>query len=253
MPHHSTVSQATQSLVTSGNMTPRVAAQLTQNDRSVRTADFARGFEDPVMSCFLIDASPSMEPYADAVIQGQQLMIKTLRGSAKCRKDALYVAQWLFSSNITMLDPFSILEKSANDSVSALDNKRYRPQDGDGTALYATVLHVLQDMAANIAYALGQNIRTTFTIGLITDGEDNRGGAQPSDIKAIVQDLKANGHLARSTVIGIEHAQLPRQKIIDIKDSLGFDEAIFVGQSASEIRRAFALASQSAVQGQTQI
>ncbi|HWD41738.1 MAG TPA: vWA domain-containing protein [Fimbriimonas sp.] len=210
-----------------------------------------RGFEDPVMSCFLIDASPSMEPYTDAVIAGQRLAIDTLRGSAKCRKGALYVGQWLFSGEITLLNKFLLLEKSGSDAVPVLDPSSYRPQDGNGTALYATVLHVLQDMAANMAYALGQNIRTTFTIGLITDGEDNCGGASPDDIKKVVNELRSNGHLAKAAVIGIENSSLPRQKIEQIRSELGFDEAIFVGQSASEIRRAFALASQSAVRAQS--
>jgi hypothetical protein len=250
MPNNVPVSQATTSLVKAGNMSQRVASQLVQTDRSVRVADLKRGFEDPVMSCFLIDASPSMDPYTEAVIQGQRTMVSTLRGSAKCRKDALYVAQWLFSSDIRLLNPFTLLDRSGTDAVAILDKQQYRPQDGNGTAVYATVFHVLQDMAANIAYALGQSIRTTFTIGLITDGEDNQGGAQPSDIKTIVQELKANGHLTRSTVIGVEHAKLSRATIVEIKDRLGFDEAIFVGQSESEIRRAFALASQSAIRGQ---
>ena len=250
MPHRMPVSQATTSLVNTGNMSRQVASQLMQTDRSVNVAELRRGFEDPVMSCFLIDASPSMAPYADAVIQGQNVMLSSLRGSAKCRKNALYVAQWLFSGDIKILNPFSPLQKAGPDSVAVLDATNYRPENGDGTALYATVLHVLQDMAANIAYAFGQNIRTTFTVGLITDGDDTRGGAQPSDIKSIVQELKAKGHLSRSTVIGIQNPHLPRQKIAAIKDSIGFDEDISVGQSASEIRRAFALATQSAVRGQ---
>jgi hypothetical protein len=242
-----TVSEATKTLVSSGGISTGAASHLSKSDRTVAVADIKSGFEDPTLGCFVMDASPSMEPYTNDVIQGQRQMIDILRGSAKCRLGALYVGQWLFSTNVTVLNPFSPLAQNGGDSVTLLDKKHYRPQDGNGTALYATVFHVLQDMAANIAYALGQNIRTTFTIGLITDGEDNQGGAQPADIKSIVQDLKTNDYLTKSVVIGIENPSLSRAKIVEIQTSLGFDEAIFVGQSGREIRRAFALASKASI------
>jgi hypothetical protein len=173
------VTEATKLLTDSGTISAHSARQLSTVDRPISVAAVRRGFDDPVMGCFVVDASPSMKPFIDAVIKGQQLMINTLRASAKCRKGALYVGQWLFSGDTKILNPFSALKQAGSDAVVLLDRNRYRPQDGDGTALYATVFHVLQDMTANIAFALGQNIRTTFTIGLITDGEDNRGGVNP--------------------------------------------------------------------------
>lgn len=250
MPHR-TVSQAAQSLVASGSMSQQVATQLAQTDRQIPVTEIRRGFEDPVFSCFVIDASPSMQPFADAVIKGQQRAIDTLRGSAKCKKGALYVGQWTFSSDMNLLNSFSLLDRSKNDGVVLLDNVKYQPETGDGTALYNTVFHVLQHMAVNIAHAYGQNLRTTFSIAVITDGEDNRSDVAPGEIKSIVQELKTKGHLAKSLVIGIENTKFSSSAIHSIKDALGFDEAIAVGQSDSEIRRAFALASQSAVAAQT--
>ncbi|PIT04465.1 hypothetical protein TSA1_29685 [Bradyrhizobium nitroreducens] len=241
------VSEATKTLVSSGTITTQAAVQLSQRNRTISVADIRAGFEDPTLGCFIVDASPSMEPYIDDVIAGQRQMIDILRASAKCRMGALYVGQWLFSNETTLLNPFSVLAQTGNDAVALLDKTRYRPQDGDGTALYATVFHVLQDMAANIAFALEQNIRTTFTLGLITDGEDNQGGAKPADIKTIVSELRANEYLTKSVVIGIENPKLSRKTIVDIQNSLGFDDAIFVGQSGREIRRAFALASRASI------
>jgi Mg-chelatase subunit ChlD len=132
-----------------------------------------------------------------------------------------------------------------------LDRQKYNPDAGDGTALYDSVFHVLQHMAVNIAHAYGQNLSTTFTIAVITDGEDNRSSIQPSEIKTIVQELKSKGHLTSSIVFGLQHSKFSPQAISDIKDAMGFDEAIPFGRSDSEIRRAFALASQSAVRSQT--
>jgi len=249
MPHF-TVSQAAEQMAKAGTVSQIVASQLSQADRSVKVADVKRGFEDPQMSCFVIDASPSMDPYRDAVIQGQQVMVNTLRGSSKCRKNALYVGQWLFSGTPALLNPFTTLNANGGDTVTLLDSKNYRPEDGNGTAIYDTVFQVLQDMAANIAYSTSQAIRTTFTIGVITDGDDNRSNIQPDEVKSIVQELTSKGYLTRSLVIGIDNPDLPRAKIEAIREILGFAESIFVGQSASEIRRAFALASQSAVRAQ---
>jgi len=250
MTQHS-VSQAAEAMARTGQVSQIVASKLTQSDRSVQVAEVKRGFDDPVMSCFVIDASPSMAPFRNDVIQAQHVMVNTLRGSAKAINNALYVAQWLFSGTATILNPFTILNPTGTDSVTLLDTANYKPDDGDGTALYTTVFQVLQDMAANIAYSYARNIRATFTIGVITDGDDNKPGALPGDIKAIVQELKAKGYINSSVIIGIENPGLSRAKINEIKDKIGFDEAIFVGQSASEIRRAFALASKSAINGQS--
>jgi hypothetical protein len=65
-----TVSQAAAAMVKAGTVSQPIASQLSQGDRSVKVADVKRGFEDPVMSCLIIDASPSMEPHQTAVIRG---------------------------------------------------------------------------------------------------------------------------------------------------------------------------------------
>jgi hypothetical protein len=239
------VSEATKQLLESGDISAEVASQLSRSDREIVVAGIKTRFEDPAMACFLIDASPSMEPYVDAVVEGQRLMVNTLRQSAKCRKGALYIGQWLFSGTSSLLNPFRPLSQGAADEVALLDQVNYRPQDGNGTALYQTVFHVLQDMTANIAYSLSQMVRASFTIGVITDGEDNRGGVYPAEIHAVVSELRSKDYLTKSVVIGIENPKLPRATIIEIQSRLGFDEAIFVGQSNQEIRRAFALASKS--------
>lgn len=251
MPHHKsvTVSQAAQSLAATGNMSKPVAQALANSDRAVQVANITRGFDDPVMSCFLIDASGSMADYRDAVIQGQNVMLDTLRSSSKCRKKALYVAQYSFAKDSTLLNPFVLLDASKSDSVVVLGSGNYAPTGG--TALHATVYEALQNMAANIAYALSQKIKATFTLGVITDGEDTEGGATPAEIKTIVQELKSKGHLAKSVILGITHSKLPPEKVVEIKERLGFDEAVSVSQNPSDIRRAFALASQSAVKAQS--
>jgi hypothetical protein len=239
------VSEATKVLSDFGELSPESVRFLSQHDHEIPVTPVAGRNEEPAMACFVIDASPSMKPYTADVIAGQHILLDALRKSAKCRKDALYIGQWLFSGSYTLLNPLEPLSREGLDKIVPLDVQNYRPQDGDGTALHATVYEVLQSMVANIAFALGQNIITTFSITIITDGENNRPGADPSEIKTLLEELRANRYLTNSIVIGIESPELPRAKILEIQQRLGFDATAFTGQSAKEIRRAFALASQS--------
>jgi hypothetical protein len=137
------------------------------------------------------------------------------------------------------------LNSKGKDSVSLLNQNSYKP-DGR-TALYKTVFQVLQEIAANIVYSYSKAISATFTIAIITDGEDTEKGVDPNDIKAIVKELKGNKYLVSSLVVGIEHPDLPREKIIGIKNKLGFDDVAFTNQNPAEIRRAFDVPSQSAL------
>ena len=186
----------------------------------------------------------------DAVIEGQRIILDAWRGGSNCRKNALYVAQYLFSKEAQILNPFSQLAVNKNDNVVELDKSNYDPESGNGTALYQTVYQLLQDMAANIAFALNKQIKTKFTMTLMTDGDDTEGGTAPEDIRMIIQDLKVKKHLARSTVIGITHPRFTPAMVNAIKETLGFDEAILCSQNASEIRDACDQASRSAMQAQ---
>ena len=250
MPRHTSVSvaQAAQELADDGILSSDVSARLAENDHSVSVPEVRhQGFVDPQLSCFVIDASPSMSPHTDAVIAGQRTLIDTLRGSSICRKGQLYVGQWLFSSTIQLLNPLTTLAEQPGDAVPLLDRSTYRPQDGHRTALYEAVFQVLQNVAANIAHGVKQGVRSSFTIGLITDGLDTEGGTDPSDIQKIVEELRGQDYLRTSVVIGIESRDLDRSRISDIQHTLGFDTSVAVTDSASGIRQAFEAASQSAV------
>ena len=245
---HMTVSQAATALAKQNVLSQHAASLLSQADRDVLVPNVENLMDDPVMSCLVMDASGSMSPYADAVIEGQGIAITTLRGSAKCRDNALFVSQYLFSDTPMRLHYYTPLSRNGSDEVVLLDTKNYSP---DGyTALYTTIFQVLQDMVATADYSLKKKVRTTFTVAVITDGEDNRSKVKPDDVKAVLQELRAKKYLRKSLVIGIKNADLPPAKITAIQQTLGFDEAISVEQSPSEIRRAFVLASQSAVRSQ---
>lgn len=243
------INEASKALVKQGTISKVAAASLESQPRSVEVADVSMLYEDPVFSCFLIDESGSMDQYKQNVIDGQYEMIELLRSSHKCKKGALFVVQYLFSDSVSALNPFIKLSSSGVDDVVLLKSgKHYNP--GGYTALYESLLYLLQDMAANIANANNNNVRSTFTIGVITDGEDNQGGIQPEEIRNVIQELHSNGILRSSSIIGLTNPEFTESMLEELKTRLGFQEAISLSQDPREIRRAFVLASQSAVSGQ---
>lgn len=233
-----------------GVLSESVINSLERETRNVEVADISTLYTDPVFSCFLIDESSSMEPYKRSVIDGQHEMLEILRKSAKCRKDALYVVQYLFSDTVKVLNPFSKLSQNGTDDVIILKSGDYY-KPNSCTALYKSLFHLLQDMAANIASTADEGIASTFTIGVITDGEDNMKGVKPEEIRNIIRELLDKGILRSSVIVGLTNPHFTPAKLEELKTTLGFQEAIELSQSEREIRSAFVLASQSAVSGQS--
>lgn len=243
------INEASKALVKQGTISQSVGASLESQPRSVEVADVSMLYDDPVFSCFLIDESGSMDPYKQSVIDGQDEMIKLLRSSHKCKKGALFVVQYLFSDSVEVLHPFTKLSSCDVDDVVLLKSGKHYNPDGY-TALYKSLFYLLQDMAANIANANNNNVMSTFTIGVITDGQDNQGGIQPEEIRNVIQELHSKDILRSSVIIGLTNPEFTKSMLEELKTRLGFQEAISLSQDPREIRRAFVLASQSAVSGQ---
>ncbi len=245
-----TIGEVTGELEDQGTLTRTSAQSLASEPRTVKLADISRISDEPVFSCFLIDESGSMAPYSREVIDGQSEMVEILRKSNKCKKGALFVVQYLFSNKVKTLNEFRALSPSGGDGVVLLKSGNYYNPD-NSTALYHSLFHLLQDIAANYAHAYSNGVISSFTIGVITDGEDTDGGVQPSEIKKIIQELQAQGILRSSVIVGLTNPDFTKSMLDDLKTRLGFQEAISLSQNdPREIRRAFVLASQSAVSGQ---
>lgn len=201
--------------------------------------------EDPVFACFLIDSSGSMSPYKTDVINAHPEMLDTLRKSAKCKNDALYVIQYTFAQTSIRLHPFEKLSANKQDNISTLGSHNYHP-DGD-TSLYDAVFDLLKEMAVCIEQAYEDGVKSTFTIAVITDGEDNRSKINPADVCKVIADMRSKGYLRSSVVLGLKSAQFTEQHLNDIKNKLCFDKAIPLDRDPKSIRRAFVLASQSSI------
>src|SRR2546430_16112075 len=96
---------AAQTLGSQGTLSKAVSTSLATNTRNVQVPDLSLLSTDPSFACFLIDMSGSMKPHRKDVIEGQAIMVNTLRGSAKCKKGALFVVQYLFSDHVEVLNP----------------------------------------------------------------------------------------------------------------------------------------------------
>ena len=219
-----------------GILSESVLNSLGRETRNVEVADISTLYTDPVFSCFLIDESGSMEPYKQDVIDGQHEMLEILRKSAKCRKDALYVVQYLFSDTVNVLNPFSKLSPDGIDDVVILKSGDYYKPNST-TALYTSLFYLLQDMAANIASTKDKGVASTFTIGVITGGEDTDGGIEPEEIRNIIRELLDKGILRSSIIIGLTNPDFTPAKLEELKTTLGFQEAIDLPRDGREIRR----------------
>ena len=242
------VKDSVDQLIKEGLLSTESAKEMRHDaDRIVKVPDLSATYQDPVFSCFLYDASGSMSVCREDVIASQPIMLDALRGSAKCRHRALFVAQYLFSHNSKQLHGFRLLAQAPEtDDVKILDRSLYDPNGG--TALYKTLYSILQDMVVIIESCSSNGLSPQFTIGLITDGEDTEKGVSPDSIQKIIQDLRARRILRSAVIIGLVNNQLSNDRLEQIKRAIGFDQAIPCSQeTARDIRRAFVLASQSAV------
>jgi hypothetical protein len=231
-------------------ITERAAKQFTSGPKravNIPSMDDVNG--DPVFLCILTDASTSMTECVDVLIKSHPVMLDSLRESALARHNLLHVCQYLFNSDPVNLHPFVPLSThSGNDQVTILDRSNYVPSGM--TALYKTLHSCLQDLLAMVSYARSEGLSPSASIALFTDGNDTEKGVSPSEIKNLFDELHDQQILKSSVLVGLLNSGLTRSHLVSIQKELGFKDMIECGRdSARDIRRAFVMASQSAVAG----
>lgn len=228
-------------------LSPQSVSILKNQDRQVPVPSIPPpGTEDPVYAAIVIDNSWSMEPYQDVVIQSQRKLLDDLRGSSLCRHKALLVAIYLFAEHLRQVKEFSALDPGGNDEVPRLDKNTYTFDNW--TALYQSVFRVLQDMATYLHFCRQEFVASQFDLAVFTDGDDNKShesNVTPANVKAVIQDMKSKGIIRRTIVVGLTGTDLSDAKVEAIRDCMGFDVAIPIGKSSSEIRAAFDIVSKS--------
>lgn len=219
-------------------ISPHSVSILTKHDRQVPIPSVpTQVFEDPIYVAIVIDNSISMEPYQAAVVESQNKLLDDLRESDLCRHKALRVATYLFAEHIRQINEFSLLDKNGADEVTKLDMNTYTFDNW--TALYQAVFQVLQDVATFAHFCRQEFVSSRFDLAVITDGDDNKSQITAAEIKTVVQDMKNKEIIRKSIVIGLTGTKLDDAKVECIRESMGFDVAITIGQNSSAIRAAF--------------
>jgi hypothetical protein len=204
---------------------------------------------DPIHVCLLLDASGSMKICRDAFIRLHPVLLSAFRESAQCRKDGLFVLQYLFNTQARPLTPYTRLGRTqGSDDVVLLSESNYRPEGK--TALYMTVRLVLQDIVSQLVYCKSQDFAPGFILGVVTDGQDTENGVPPDDIRRVLDDLRSSDPpcLHSAVLVGLESPEFPRETFEETGRLLGFDSTLLCSNTDErQIRATFHLFSQSSV------
>lgn len=193
--------------------------------------------DDITIIMFAIDASPSMTPVKDLLIETfNEIMIKGLRGAAKKTASTIVVGGLAFSTKIWSLwnGGFQKLEL-----LPDLTNKDYNPSRGELTNLYQAQLDALTAAAKYATDVYHETCtRPKVIVVTLTDGADNIGQASPDDVKTVVSGLSKELWKVPMAVFETGEPVNGRQ----IAQDTGFDVFEFKMQSSeteADVRRRF--------------
>ena len=195
------------------------------------------GASEVVLVTMMPDDSQSIAQAGntDAVRDGHNFVLQALGGS-KQAGEVLAHTRYL---NGFVLTPYTALEHAI-----AMDGVNYRPNLG--TPLYDQTCVVLGTVIAKAQELAQAGIAVRTVTLIITDGGDyGSTRCKPADVKALVDDMLAQeNHIVAA--MGISDGSTDFKAVFR---SMGIPDrwVLTPGNSASEIRRAFAVFSQSAV------
>ncbi len=193
---------------------------------------------DVTLVTLVIDNSGSIQfgGLDEAVREGQNALLDTLSQSKQ--NDSILLAQWKLGVEAELVHSYLPLDEAVR-----LDTRNYHPNDG--TALYDVWMSAL---ASNVAYA--QTLAATGTLVnaialIITDGRDEHSRQHLArDCAELAKDLLASEtfHLA---FVGVGS----KKTFKTVAEEMGFPKGsvLVADATASEVRRAINLASQSMV------
>ena len=195
------------------------------------------GSSEVVLVTMMPDDSQSIAQAGntDAVRDGHNFVLEALGGS-KQSGEVLAHTRYL---NGHVLCPYTALEHAV-----VMDGANYKPNLG--TPLYDQACVVLGTVIAKSQELSQAGIAVRTVTLIITDGGDyGSTRCKPADVKAIVEDMLAQeNHIVAA--MGISDGSTDFKSVFR---SMGIPDRWILtpGNSASEIRRAFAVFSQSAV------
>ena len=202
--------------------------------------------DSPVFLSLLIDKSLSMTDDKADVIEAHRTCVNAFRQSEDCASGRLFVMQHLFNHESELINSLTRLESNSSDNVVLLDNN-YEPSGG--TALYDAVYDALLRLSMEARMAKKENgLPAEIIIGIFTDGEDLYSNRSPSEVKVLVENLKNEGVIRTTVVVGWISEYLTEQKMKELQESIGFHDTIAVKHGSDKaIRRAFNIFSDYAL------
>lgn len=185
----------------------------------------------------LIDDSGSIRMVSgntEAVREGHNTLLEALKGSKQ--GDGVQVHCRYLNGKI--LYPFVTLG-----SAPEMDQRNYNPQGG--TPLYDQTLVILATLVAKATDFANNGIPVRTVTVIITDGADTGSRATAAQVAKVVKDLlKQENHIICG--MGIDDGSTDFKKVF-ADMGIPAEWVLTPGNSPSEIRKAFAVVSKSAV------
>lgn len=193
--------------------------------------------DDVVVIMFCIDASPSMSPVQDLLIETfNEIMIEGLKGASKKTANAIVIGGLAFSSRIWTLwgGGFQKLQ-----DLPKLTTKDYDPSRGWATNLYKAQLDALTAASAYATQVLQQNGTPPKVIVVtLTDGADNVAEVQATDVKTVVEGLSKELWKFPCAVFETGERVDGKQIALDTGFDV-FDFKMQTGETQDEVKRRF--------------
>jgi hypothetical protein len=232
-----------QSAVDTGDLTPESAAIMIQADLGnviqqgfgVDIGDV--GVSETVLVTVIVDDSSSIDACHNTqkIIDGHNMVIDALKAS-KQKEGILFHTTYL---NEGILSPFVKIENAIR-----MDTINYRPYGG--TPLYDRVIEALGTIIARVVKSQDDGVACRTVTLIVTDGADTESKHWAKDVASIVKDLlKMETNIVAA--MGVDDGSTNFRKVF--KDMGIEDKWILTPKNTqTDIRRAFAVFSQSATQ-----
>lgn len=187
-----------------------------------------------VLVSILVDNTISIAPFVDSIRDGHNLIIESLASTKQ--KDGIMIF-------CVDMDGHTIYPYRMAENAEKLTTVNYAPTRGN-TPLFDATLKMLAAIAAKTQQALDNGISTRSISLIMTDGGDNSSRHSAHDVATVVADMLPNDHIVAAMGIG-SYASSFNQVFADM--GIPPEWVLPPGSTQSDIRKAFALFSQSAV------
>ncbi|MBN1287115.1 MAG: VWA domain-containing protein [Anaerolineae bacterium] len=189
--------------------------------------------DDVTLLVIVLDMSGSMDGVRDAVIDGYNVMLQTLRDSRLA--DSILVSTWTFSNAPRLLHGYTPVTYAAD-----ITRSEYVPSGG--TALYDAVLNAYTGIVAYGQDLRDSGIRTQAIIAVFSDGEDNSSKHRVGEVRQVTEDLIAQEIYAPVFVGYGDEATFRR-----VAQEMGFRAILTAAHTPADIRRSMGIVSQSVI------